>query len=705
MPESEIDRPHCLRAALDYEKRGFSVILLHGIVDGRCTCRDANCGSPGKHPIGRSWKGAQTKRATAAELEKAFSHYPYANVGIVTGAISGLVVIDLDGSEGMTSCTKVMAGQEPPKVPTVKTGGGCHLYGRHPGTPQKNFVKNHPGLDGRADGGYVVAPPSLHASGRAYEWTRPLSDELPELPPELLGLFSRSEGTPKRTTKTRSAPDGVEETLEAPQPQRRVSKEVRKYVDKALGKECAKVSAAIIGNQEHTLCAAALKIGSYVGAGLLEFDATRNALVAAGLQMANDPQRSPWTRAEILAKVDAKLRVGMASPKWGRDPRGEEDDKSPPLDVFGDTALAGSPLFPTDALPYALGDFVAERSERLGVGPEMIGMPALAACAAALDDANVVQVLRNDQQYLENARLWVAIVEQPGGKKTPAIKAATGPIHDIEIAWRDEDAPKFDRYKVQKHFYEHQLKSRKPQDQLNVAFTPEPQKPPHRRLIVSDVTTEQLAHILTENPAGVIAIYDELTQLLGSFDAYRGGKGTGRDRALWLELYNGGRRTVDRVTTGHLEVPNWGASMVGGIQPDRLRGLISNLSDDGLLQRFIPVFGSGPTMGIDRRADEDADRVYRRVLKTITGWREQEPIRVTLSAEAHDVRERVMKQVQAILNLPETPGPLKNHLNKWEGLFARILLTMHAIEFASFGFKMSDEINDVTASASKGSCW
>jgi hypothetical protein len=601
--------PRCINAALDYQQRGFSVIPLHGIVDGRCTCGDPDCDRPGKHPIGR-WKSAQTKRATEAELEAAFTRNPDANVGIITGTISGLVVVDLDGSEGMTSCAKVMAGQGRPKVPTVKTGGGYHLYGRHPGTPLKNFVKNHPGLDGRADGGYVVAPPSLHASGKVYDWKRPLTDELPELPPELLALFSRSEENPNDATKKQSVSEVSEEMLEVQLPQRRVPPEIRKYVDKALADECVEISAATIGNQEHTLCAAALKIGSYVGAGLLEFDATRNALVAAALQMMNDPQRSPWTRAEILKKIDAKLRAGMDTPKWGPDPRGEEDDKSPPLDVFGDTALAGSPLFPTDALPYALGDFVADRSERLGVGPEMIGMPALAACAAALDDGNVVQVLRNDQQYLEDARLWVAIVEQPGGKKTPAIKAATGPLHDIEIAWRDEDAPKFDRYKLQKHFYEHQLKSRKPQDQLNVAFTPEPQKPPHRRLIVSDVTTEQLAHILTENPAGVIAIYDELTQLLGSFDAYRGGKGTGRDRALWLELYNGGRRTVDRVTTGHLEVPNWGASMVGGIQPDRLRGLISNLSDDGLLQRFIPVFGSGPTMGIDRRADEDADRAY-----------------------------------------------------------------------------------------------
>src|SRR5258706_13065350 len=94
------DRPRCLEAALDYEQRRFSVILLHGIKDGFCTCGKAGCDSPGKHPIS-SWMPAQTKRATPAELEAAFARYPDANVGIVTGSISGLLVVDLDGPAGL----------------------------------------------------------------------------------------------------------------------------------------------------------------------------------------------------------------------------------------------------------------------------------------------------------------------------------------------------------------------------------------------------------------------------------------------------------------------------------------------------------------------------------------------------------------------------------------------------------------------------
>ncbi|HEX6506800.1 MAG TPA: bifunctional DNA primase/polymerase, partial [Chloroflexota bacterium] len=107
-------RPGCLDAAIDYAKRGFSVILLHGITNGLCTCGKPGCPSPGKHPIGKSWKRAQTERATPEELEAEFVRHPDANIGIVTGLVSGLVVADLDGEPGMSSLMSLLVGQEPP---------------------------------------------------------------------------------------------------------------------------------------------------------------------------------------------------------------------------------------------------------------------------------------------------------------------------------------------------------------------------------------------------------------------------------------------------------------------------------------------------------------------------------------------------------------------------------------------------------------
>jgi Bifunctional DNA primase/polymerase, N-terminal/Protein of unknown function (DUF3987) len=437
------NQPLCLKAALDYAKRDFSVILLNGIVDGRCTCGKPDCTSPGKHPIGK-WKEAQTERATPEQLEEAFHRNPHANVGIVTGPISGLAVIDVDGSDGLGSLAKIMS--DPPSLPTVKTGKGYHYYGRHPGNALKNFAGVYPGLDGRADGGYVAAPPSRHASGRDYEWTRALEGQLPELPAELLALFTShgEEREPLRKGKSRRVGAGPIPTLEAPA--RHVPAQLREYGEKALAYECSIVGTAPIGEQEKTLSAAGLKIGRYVGAGLLAFETARNALVDAGLLMVNAPQQARWTRAEIIEKVTEKLATGTRCPKWGKDPRGESGDTSPPLDIFGDTVLTGVALFPLDALSPRLADFVADRAELLGVDPALIAMPALAACAAVLDDRHVVQVRQHDDQWTESARLWVAVVEEPGGKKTPAIRAALAPAQEIENTWYNEDLPKQAEY-------------------------------------------------------------------------------------------------------------------------------------------------------------------------------------------------------------------------------------------------------------------
>lgn len=406
--------------------------------------------------------------------------------------------------------------------------------------------------------------------------------------------------------------------------------------------------------------------------------------------------------SDIDENEGEKLRTGTKAPKWSADPRSESDDQTPPIDIFGDVTLTGRPVFPVDVLPFALNDFVIDRAERMGVDPAMIAMPALAACAAALDDRHVVQVRKLDAEWVESARLWIMIVEDPGGKKTPAISAALGPLREIENAWHVEDQPKQAMYELSLDTYrEDRRKYTKAGDQgrLEALFSgslTEPEKPPLRRLVITDTTTEALAKVLSDNPAGLLGHFDELAHLLGSFDTYRG-KASGRDRAMWLQLYNGGQLPIDRASSGNLRVPNWSVSIVGGIQPERLRKLSPDLSDDGFLQRFIPVFGGGASRGIDRPADEEAVRRYRGLLESILARHTEPPIRVTLSDEAHETRERVMERVEALLTLPDTPAPLKNFLNKCEALFARLVLTMHAVEYASWGFPLSTVIQGFTA--------
>lgn len=126
----------------------------------------------GKRPLVR-WERFQHKPSTDLEILSWFSRWPGANLGIVTGAVSSLVVLDVDprhnGNQSLEDLCREH-GALPDTVEAQTGGGGRHLYFRHPGTVVHNRTALAPGLDLRGDGGMVVAPPSLHASGRHYCW-------------------------------------------------------------------------------------------------------------------------------------------------------------------------------------------------------------------------------------------------------------------------------------------------------------------------------------------------------------------------------------------------------------------------------------------------------------------------------------------------------------------------------------------------------
>lgn len=134
--------PDCLAAAIDYLGRGYSVIPV----------------SPGsKSPPLIKWEPYQAKRATEQEIVAWWRKWPNANVGIVTGEISDLTIIDADGAEGAASATGI-TGLPPTR--SVKTPKGYHLYYRH-NPAFHTGTAFLPGIDARNDGGYVVAPPSV----------------------------------------------------------------------------------------------------------------------------------------------------------------------------------------------------------------------------------------------------------------------------------------------------------------------------------------------------------------------------------------------------------------------------------------------------------------------------------------------------------------------------------------------------------------
>lgn len=144
-------------AAADYLARGWSVLPLRP--------RD-------KRPLIR-WERLQRESATAAEVAGWFRRWPDANIGVVTGEVSGLMVLDVDpkhGGDASLARLERRFGATRLTIEAITGGGGRHYYFGHPGGPARNRVGLAQGIDLRGDGGYVVAPPSIHPGGRAYAW-------------------------------------------------------------------------------------------------------------------------------------------------------------------------------------------------------------------------------------------------------------------------------------------------------------------------------------------------------------------------------------------------------------------------------------------------------------------------------------------------------------------------------------------------------
>lgn len=183
-----------LEAALQYLALGWSIIPGHSVDgDGICTCTKIDCGRlTGKHPRLNTWTQYQTKLPSEFQVRSWWQRWPDANILVITGTLSGLVVVDQDPRHG-GDVTILEYKPLPDTVVCTTGGGGEHYYFKHPNLGYIHSGSNFlPGIDIRADGGYAIAPPSLHASKRQYAWQvgcSPEEQELAPIPPNLLPII------------------------------------------------------------------------------------------------------------------------------------------------------------------------------------------------------------------------------------------------------------------------------------------------------------------------------------------------------------------------------------------------------------------------------------------------------------------------------------------------------------------------------------
>jgi hypothetical protein len=190
--------------------------------------------------------------------------------------------------------------------------------------------------------------------------------------------------------------------------------------------------------------------------------------------------------------------------------------------------------------------------------------------------------------------LWMMTIGAPGDKKSPGSK----PMRTELLVMEQEDRPRFAQEMLGWEGQEAAYASAKkafleqasdPETMMSNTLLPAvpvlPPQPNPLRLVVGDITSQKLVHHCVARPEGSLCFLDEMSSWVKKLTD----RASGEDRSCWVVAYEGDTYTMDRVGTGTLYCDNMAISIYGNIQPKILRDSLGHLTNDGLLQRFIPV--------------------------------------------------------------------------------------------------------------------
>ena len=332
-----------------------------------------------------------------------------------------------------------------------------------------------------------------------------------------------------------------------------------------------------------------------------------------------------------------------------------------PVDLWPN---AEPPVLPRGLLPARIEAFARAATKVIGADVSGLAMAAVAAAAAAIPNSITLRPLRF-APYAESARLWVALVGDPSARKTAILTAAAAQL-------RKEDRWRFRGYAGEKARWDALPKAEQ-------KTTPEPKV---ARLVINDTSPEAAQEIFKTSTEGVLGLYDELSGWFGSMERY-GQTGRGMaDRSFWLQSYNGGPYIYDRIGRGTAYLPNLSMSLLGGIQPDLMRYVATASSDDGLIQRLMPIAVGPSVLTVrDPKAVNEMQDFDVLIAKLIALKPSSESL--YFDDEAQKVRDELEIEHHGLVQVYEWFNKrLSAAFGKQDGVFARLCVVWHCVENA-----------------------
>lgn len=435
-------------AAFAYARQGLKVTWVHAPVFGEegviCTCKKV-CNSQGKHPIAKSWQKIATSDLDVLRDQLSNLRVSEPNVGVVLGEQTGgqyLIAIDIDSEERFAELSEEL-GELPDTVQSISgSGRGYHLFFEAPtevapGGMSNGVIGDAPGVDAKVRNGQVVVAPSIHKSGKKYEWKQ-------------FGAFARLPVTWALSLVKREPPKWIHEyTPQTIRDNTKAKKRAEGYLEKAVTEDCCALASCGEGLRNNHLYDRAIRLFYLCGQLLIGarwsyvHDELFRAATACGLKPQEVRKTIDSADKAIRAKNVVRMPVALADPPSGTfsaappatlssdDPLSSirlQDDRGSPAKTAGNVAIllaehpvwAGGPAFDaysqTEIWPEPIPAPIASihRAEREIVDADhaaiqewVLSLPVSHRVRAGLDVVAVGVHLASARRRIDLLREWV----------------------------------------------------------------------------------------------------------------------------------------------------------------------------------------------------------------------------------------------------------------------------------------------------------
>ena len=385
----------------------------------------------------------------------------------------------------------------------------------------------------------------------------------------------------------------------------------------------------------------------------------------------------PNYRAGTIRKGIRDARVGFLSfvsfPSHG----GDSEEWPEPIEAVRFPV----PSFPLEVFPEGLVRLCRAGAESLDIPVDYLGALALGIASGALGQSTALAIKPG---WEEAANIYLAIVGDPGSKKSPPLKILGGALWDINATLIQHSEAAHTGWK-----------SRKEDAARKKEFFDE-KEPPLLCAAVDDTTKEALATLIAGNPRGITMLKDELTALVASLNAYRGGKGD--DLQFFLKLNTRSAVAVSRVKDAHrpIVIRSPCLTIVGCMTPETTASMLETRADNGWLDRFLFAFPD-PLPAREEfdetcRIPEHLIAAWRQAVSTLHGYEmdctdphRPHPVHVVFGDGGMDAWKGFFRGHKREINSAGFPRSLKGPWSKMEGFCARIALTLAQLRRAYNG--------------------